>query len=163
VKQEFQRAKLESAVAECDAHLSRLDRGYKLLGAFFPLTPSLLENLDEVRVEQLDQFLFRFAKLQDAMGSRLFPAVDALVSGNAESRPFIDVLMSLEKYRVVENAGPWQEFRELRNNLSHEYPDNFEESAVTLNLLFQKWPQFRGIYTRIRDFAISRAPQVSIG
>jgi hypothetical protein len=157
VKQDFQSAKQESAVTECDSHLARLDRGYKLLEAFFPLTPSLLEHLDEVRVQQLDQFLFRFAKLQDAMGSRLFPAVDALVSGTNESRPFIDIIMSLEKHGIVDNAGLWQEFRELRNNLSHEYPDNFDESAVTLNLLFQKWPQFRGIYTHIRDFAISRA------
>jgi hypothetical protein len=99
---------------------------------------------------------FQHGKLQDAMGTRLFPAVDALMSGRTESRPFIDILMSLEKYRVIENVGLWQEFRELRNNLSHEYPDNFEESVVTLNLLFQQWPQFRGIYTRIRDFVISR-------
>jgi hypothetical protein len=154
---ELQHAKLESALKECESHLGRLDRGYKLLEAFFPLTPYLLANLDDLRVEQLDQFLFRFAELQDAMGARLFPAVDALLSGKTESRPFIDILMSLEKYGVVENAGLWQEFRELRNNLSHEYPDNFEESVVTLNLLSLRWPQFRGIYIRIRDFVISRA------
>jgi hypothetical protein len=161
VKQDFQQAKLESALKECDSHLARLDRGYILLGAFFPLSAAMLANLDEVRVEQLDQFLFRFAKLQDAIGSRLFPTVDWLISGKTEFRPFIDILTSLEKYQVVENAGSWQEFRELRNTLSHEYPENVEESAVTLNLLFEQWPIFRNIYSRIRDFVISRTSDSS--
>ena len=158
MKQDLQHIKLESAVKECNSHLARLDRSFGLLGEFFPLTPSLLANLDDLRVEQLDQFLFRFAKLQDAMGVRLFPSVDALISGKTEPRPFIDVLMGLEKHGVVESAALWQEFRELRNNLSHEYPDNFEEPVVTLNLLHQLWPQFRTIYIRIRDFAISHDP-----
>ena len=156
MKQEFQHSKLESAVGECDSHLARLDRGYKLLESFFPLSVAILENLDDLRVEQLDQFLFRFAKLQDAMGSRLFPAANSLISGKTEASPFIDILMSLEKYRIVEDAKLWQEFRELRNNLAHEYPENFEESVVTLNLLYQKWTQFRGIYMGVREFVISR-------
>lgn len=156
MKQEFQHSKLESAVGECDSHLARLDRGYKLLESFFPLSVSILENLDDLRVEQLDQFLFRFAKLQDAIGSRLFPAVNSLISGKTEASPFIDILMSLEKFRIVEDAKLWQEFRELRNNLAHEYPENFEESVVTLNLLYQKWTQFRGIYMGVREFVISR-------
>jgi len=157
MKQDLLKVKLQSALKECDSHLARLDRGYGLLGAFFPLSPSALTNLEEIRVEQLDQFLFRFAKLQDAMGARLFPAVDWLISGKTESRPFIDILTSLEKYHVVGSAAAWQEFRELRNNLSHEYPDNVEESAVTLNMLFDRWPSFRGIYSQIRDFAASRS------
>ncbi len=148
--------KLESALKECDSHLARLDRGYGLLAAFFPLTPFTLTNLDEVSVEHLDQFMFRFAKLQDAMGSRLFPAVDWLLSGKTESQAFIDILMDLEKHRIIERAASWQEFRELRNNLSHEYPDNVEESVVTLNMLFDRWPGFRGIYSQVRDFVVSR-------
>jgi hypothetical protein len=156
VNRDSSRDKLISATTECDSHLARLDRGFKLLGEFFPLTPFSFENLDDVRVEQLDQFLFRFAKLQDAMGSHLFPSVDGLMSGKTESRPFIDILMSLEKYGVIDNAGVWQEFRELRNNLSHEYPENIDESVVTLNLLFKQWPQFRGIYIRVRDFITTR-------
>lgn len=154
---DLEQLKLESAIKECDSHLARLDRGYALLADIFPVDAAVLAGLDEVRVEQLDQFLFRFAKLQDAMGSRLFLAVDWLISGKNEARPFFDILANLEKYHAIESADSWQAFRELRNNLSHEYPDNAAESAITLNLLFAQWPAFRGIYTRLRDFAASAA------
>jgi hypothetical protein len=44
--------KLNAALKECDAHVSRLDRVYTLLGDFFPLSPASLSSLDELGIEQ---------------------------------------------------------------------------------------------------------------
>jgi hypothetical protein len=147
--------KLDAAIKECDAHVSRLDRAYILLGDFFPLSPASLSSLDELRIEHVDQFVFRFSRLQDAMGARLFPSVYVLLAGDTGSHPFIDILMTLEKFNVIEDAQKWQFFRDLRNNLAHEYPDSVEESSGTLNLLREKWPEFRTMYLKVKTFAQS--------
>lgn len=147
--------KLDAALKECDTHVARLDRAYTLLGDFFPLSPASLSSLDELRIEHVDQFVFRFSRLQDAMGARLFPSVYILLAGDTGSHPFIDILMALEKFNVIDNAKKWQFFRDLRNNLAHEYPDSVEESSATLNLLREKWPEFRSMYLGVKAFARS--------
>ena len=54
MNRDLRKIKLESALKECDSHLARLDRGYGLLRAFFPLMPSALANLDEIGVESAE-------------------------------------------------------------------------------------------------------------
>jgi len=40
-----------------------------------PLSGSQLATLDDEAVQDLDQFVLRFGRLQDAIGARLLPAV----------------------------------------------------------------------------------------
>jgi len=52
---------------------------------------------DPERLRILDQLLFRFSKLQDALGIRLVPATLAALAEPFEEWPMIDRLNRLEK------------------------------------------------------------------
>jgi hypothetical protein len=36
--------------------------------------------------------------------------------------PFIDILYKMEKLHLLENAKDWINLRQVRNNVTHEYP-----------------------------------------
>ncbi|MEW5817077.1 MAG: hypothetical protein AB1798_16985 [Spirochaetota bacterium] len=79
---------LQSAVSECDTHIQKLQRGRKLLKSLFPLSVEIFQNLNEEQIEHIDQFIYRFIKLQDSMGTRLLPALFTYVEGDDRPRPF---------------------------------------------------------------------------
>jgi len=75
--------------------------------------------------------LFRFTKLQDALGERLVPATLHQLAEPYESWPMRDQLDRLEKLGYL-NVDDWLRWRELRDRLSHEYPDQPELRSATL-------------------------------
>ncbi|RKX88923.1 MAG: hypothetical protein DRZ90_17630, partial [Spirochaetes bacterium] len=93
-------------------------------------------RLTESEVEHIDQFIFRFTKLQDAMRKRLIPITYQILEPEKEEASFIDILNKLEKLKIIPAAEEWLEFRSLRNELSHEYPDQTEITVENLNRLF---------------------------
>ena len=150
------RTKLDSAIRECDAHIGKLERGQGLLAEFFPLTARAFRSLDESRLEHIDQFIYRFSKLQDAMGKRLFPTLYGLLEEDESPRPFIDILTRLEKLGVITDAEDWQVLRNIRNTIAHEYPGSVEQTVTALNLLLEKLPVMRRMYERARASAMAR-------
>ena len=68
-------ATIESAITECEAHRQKLEHGQSRLSGVFPLSESRLAALDEQSVTLLDQFIYRFTKLQDSMARRLLPSL----------------------------------------------------------------------------------------
>ncbi len=62
-----------------------------------PLDRQKYEQLTEDEIEHIDQFLFRFAKLQDAMGQKLFKNIMLFLDEEIENKPFIDILNRMEK------------------------------------------------------------------
>ena len=148
--------KLVSAVKECESHRNKLVRCMGLLASFFPLSMESFTALDEMQLEHIDQFIYRFTKLQDAMGIRLYPAIYAIIEQDGRARPFIDMFARLEKYGIVGNANTWQFFRNLRNSLAHEYPESLETTMQTLNILFSRWADFEQFYTLAKEYLDSR-------
>jgi hypothetical protein len=146
------RLKIESALLEGASHLQRLDSGTVKLAGIFPLTPETLASLADDNVSLLDQFIYRFNKLQDAMGTRLFPAFVSMITGSDEPRPFIDTLNQLEKVGVIASIETWQTLRVLRNNLAHDYPDSKEQCVATLNMLFSRWRQLEVMYNCAKTY-----------
>jgi len=72
----------------------------------------------------IDAFLFRFIKIQDLMGNKLFREVLDSLGEFDDSMSMLDVLDRLEKLELIESADVWMDYRNLRNVLTHEYPDN---------------------------------------
>lgn len=69
-----------------------------------PLTAVSVGALDDESVQDWDQFILRFTKLQDAIGNRLFPSLlDYLLEPSAE-QPMIDKINRLEKLDFIERA-----------------------------------------------------------
>jgi hypothetical protein len=144
--------RIETAIKECEAHLARLEGAAARLTDSFPLTETSLKDMPDEMVTVLDQFIYRFTKLQDAIGTRLFPAMAVAVIGDDEPRPFLDTLSRLEKVGALTSVETWQSLRVLRNNLAHEYPDSVAQCVDTLNLLNTDWRQLQKIFTTANDY-----------
>jgi hypothetical protein len=126
---------LATALWEADRHLYTLEAALRDWQAA-PASDLAALEADPERLRVLDQLLFRFTKLQDALGLRLVPATLAALSEPFEGWPMIDRLNRLEKLGLLD-VDQWLSWRETRNRLAHEYPDQPEtrfaaiEAAVT--------------------------------
>jgi len=103
----------------------------------FPMTGRAWQELDDETVADIDQLLFRYIKLQDAMGQRLFPALLQISGDWREDESFIDKLNRLEKLRAIPAADRWLESRSTRNRMTHEYPDAPEKNAANVNAVIE--------------------------
>jgi len=126
------------------------------------LTEGILKNCSEERIGYLDQFIYRFTKLQDAMGSRLLPSVYSYLKNEIKPVPFIDILSGLEKYEVLTSENDWQFFRNLRNFLTHDYSESIDQTVLTLNMLFGNWKKMESMYMRVREYSIQKIDGVSL-
>lgn len=145
--------KCASALEECKKHAQRINTALKFLEPLFPLTEAVLNALSDEQTAVLDQFLYRFAKLQDCIGLRLIPAVYALLESDTSAHPFIDILNRLEKLGVLTSAADWQYFRSLRNNFAHEYPGRSEDIVKAINALYASWDRFMMLYMKLAAMA----------
>ncbi len=116
------------------------------------LTGATLAALSDEQVESLNQYLYRFIKLQDAMGMRLFAQTLTLLAENVRGMPFIDQLSRLEQLGALESAQLWLELRQLRNLLTHEHACSVEEKASAINLVFGHYPTLERLLSGFKIF-----------
>lgn len=125
--------KLLSAIAECENHVRYLRQAISRLPE--RLSAQDFAYPEDARVAALDQFIFRFTRLQDAMGKKLLRALLVEAYGEPyEDAPLRDVIDRLEKLGALPSADRWEEFRAMRNHLAHEYPETDAQKAENLNL-----------------------------
>lgn len=154
---------INSSIKECDAHLSKIRRSHNLIEGFFPLSEETLKSCSEENIEHLDQFIYRFTKLQDAMGSRLLPSVYSYLKNEIKPVPFLDILSGLEKYEVLTSENDWQFFRNLRNYLAHDYPESTGQTVITLNTLYSSWHKMQNMYLGIRYYCSTKIAGIEAG
>ncbi len=142
---------------ECEKHLLRIRTASAEMVPMMPLTALAYSELDDEQVKVIDQFLFRFSKLQDVMGEKLFKALLVLLDENVEHLPFLDMLNRLEKLELIESAQVWRELRYDGNELAHNYEDDPEESANIINNLYDKRTVLFGVYDRIKEHCEERS------
>lgn len=111
-----------------------------------------IDFLEDVNNRRLaNSFLFYFAKLQDKIGAKLFKKVlYELGEIDSFAIPFRDVLDILEKLEILK-ADEWLLIREIRNELSHDYPDDIGESIENLKLAIKFFPKILEIYKKLKD------------
>jgi hypothetical protein len=126
------RRRLETALWECDRQVEALKGALADWHNEKPADWTTIEQSSAL-VRILDQLLYRFTKLQDAIGSRMIPATLAVLSEPFEEWPMIDRLNRLERLGYLDTAA-WMRWREVRNRLTHEYPDQAEHRAEALRL-----------------------------
>lgn len=152
--------KLEPALKECRLHQRRIDYALGQLQGKFPLTASQWEDLDDETVADIDQLLFRYNKLQDAMGQRLFPAILQLGAEWHDDETFIDKLNRLEKIGAIPSAEQWNEIRVIRNRMTHEYPDAPERNAENLQKVVNSISGLKETLAQAQDHARNLAARV---
>jgi hypothetical protein len=65
--------RLRDAWQHCERHLHHLCHALGAIQKSLPMTAEKLAMLDDEAVQDWDQLILRFTKLQDTMGTRLFP------------------------------------------------------------------------------------------
>lgn len=150
IKLDIKALKQQKVINECEKHLKRLRYAKDELKAIFPLTQKKYENLSEEEIQAIDQFIYRFSKLQDTVGEKLIKMVFSLYEENIEKFTFIDILNRLEKSDIL-TAASWKELRDIRNELSHNYEDESLESTMVLNRVFEKEELLETIYRNIKN------------
>lgn len=155
--------RMEKLINECDKHVQRMNHAYTKMALFMPLDISRYNQLSEDEVEHIDQFLFRFAKLQDAMGEKLFILMlEFLEEENPKSKPFIDTLNRLEQLGLLEDKNTWLELRKIRNNIAHQYEDDPKQASEALNSIYAVKPTLESIFQSIKTRYISMRDSVGI-
>lgn len=124
---------LRQAWQTCQRHWHHMQHALQALRPSLPLTGQGLAQLDDERVQDWDQFILRFTKLQDAIGAQLYPALLAHLQEPYEDRPMLDKLNRLEKMGYLTSAEQWQSLRVIRNRLTHDYPTDDALKAAYLN------------------------------
>jgi len=144
---------LENAIWEADRHIETLSEAIAEWNGAAIQSVAQLEQ-DKATLRLLDQLLFRYTKLQDAVGERLIPATLAHLQEPFEAWSMRDRLNRLEKLGYLD-ALQWMKWREIRNHLSHEYPASEDErfaaiaaaikAAEELLHLYQQWRKKLGV------------------
>jgi hypothetical protein len=125
--------RFSEAWQECCTHLLHARHALKSMEAHLPLDGQNLAHLDLESIQDIDQLVLRYSKLQDSMGSKLFPTLLKILMEPLEDSPMLDKLNRLEKIGILPSVQRWQELREIRNKFAHDYPEGDEMKAVVLN------------------------------
>jgi len=122
----------------------------------FPLTQDKYLHLLPEELSFIDQLIFRFSKLQDSMGDKLFNAILENLGEDVRGKPFFDKLTKLEELKIINRADEWIILRETRNIVTHEYPFNVEEVIEGLNLLSKHYQLIMKIWKQVEAFTQNR-------
>jgi hypothetical protein len=95
------------------------------------------DNLSKLEKFALNTLIFRFSKLQDLMGSKIFREYLNYSGLAINDFGFFDILKELEKQSILD-IDSWQDLRELRNDIAHDYPNELEEKLEKINLFVNK-------------------------
>jgi hypothetical protein len=140
---------IKKTVTACNRHKKYLLFSREHVRTFFPLDHTRFENLTDTHISYIDQMIFRFSKLQDATGNRLFPAFLKYLGEDTEAMAFRDILFRLEKLEIIPSAAEWLELREIRNLVTHEYPEDIEKVISGLNVFYEKTTILTDWYDRV--------------
>ena len=148
--------KLKETLAICDLHHQRMMFAFRSLQKYWPLTEFNFSQVSAIELALFDQLIYRFSKLQDSMGTRLFKQLLEVLEEDISGLPFIDILFKMEKLNLIDNAKDWIALRQTRNTVSHEYPFYKEIQIEELNLLPEEVEKLSDIWSKLKEYALKR-------
>jgi len=150
IELDLNKIKLKKYFNECDKHLQRIEEAYSDIKGSLPLTVERYKTLSKDEVQDIDQYLYRFSKLQDTLGQKIFKLVLDRYEPSSEPIPFLDQLNKLEKIEFLESAKEWVHLREARNKIAYQYDDEPYEMTQALNEILSQKNILKAIYLRLK-------------
>jgi DNA-directed RNA polymerase specialized sigma24 family protein len=147
---------LRRNLEECEKHRMRMNYAYHKLSPLIPLSNESVKNLTDEEISKLDQYIFRFSKLQDALGKKLFKSVLQFLGEDVYSEPFLDIFHRLEQLGAIQNYENWDTLRIMRNDIAHEYDENPYELAEKLNSILNSKENLENYLNDIRNYLNKR-------
>ena len=136
---------------ECNQHKKRLLLAKKKLKIFIPLSIDNYNELSDENISFIDQLIFRFSKLQDTMGEKLFPSFLELLGEEVKSKSFIDRLNRIEELGIL-YKDEWMSMRKDRNEIAHEYSFNQDEVVDSINLIYEIAEKLVNVYDSFYNY-----------
>ena len=107
---------------------------------------------DPLNIPCSDQLIYRFSKLQDTMGRKLFRALMDAVGDWSATMTMIDILNWLDKQGLIE-LQMWQKVRNIRNEIAHNYDDDPETTRAILDEIPNTLPAMDTVMKNIETYA----------
>ena len=142
--------RLELHLEESNIHIDRLNDVLKTLKHLYPLTVDKLETIPVETKDKLDVLAFRFSKLQDLLGSKIFREYLVVLQYPTEDKNFLELLKELEKEKLID-IDKWSEFRGVRNSISNDYPSEEDEKIEAINYLIENVEYLINIIKKIKE------------
>uniref|UniRef100_Q3AU95 Uncharacterized protein n=1 Tax=Chlorobium chlorochromatii (strain CaD3) TaxID=340177 RepID=Q3AU95_CHLCH len=154
MKQEQQHF-LQEKLRECDRHVEKITIAQEHMRSVLPLTPQVYAQLDDVALSFLDQIVFRYSKLQDTLGDKVFPLLLLATGEEVKRKTFLDILNRLEELELVDRM-TWLQLREARNEVTHDYSSEVGETVDAINAIIVASDTLQKLYSTIRHFCNHR-------
>ena len=116
---------INDILAKVELHKKRAKCALEEIIVWEHLDSEMFEDFEKIKT--IDTFIYRFIKLQDIMGEKLFKVFLDEIGEYQDSMSLLDVLDKLEKFNIIDNSFEWMEYRKLINKLTHEYPNNEQD------------------------------------
>ena len=145
---------INDIIAKVNLHKNRLQLALKEIGDWDSINSDIFEDFEKIKV--VDTFIYRFIKLQDIIGEKLFKTFLNDIGEYKDNMSLLDVLDKLEKFEIVESANRWIEYRKLRNQLTHEYPNNGDEIIDGIKIAIDVYYEIEVILDNIYKYIDSR-------
>lgn len=118
-----------------DKQIAKLQIYVGKLKEVFPLDVKKLEQIesDDIIMSFIETMMSKFSKAQDYIGGKVFYLLLKQLAEDVQGQSFIDRLNKLEKLGFIKDSYFWRDLRQLRNNISHEYPDDGQITVKYLN------------------------------
>jgi predicted transcriptional regulator len=116
----------------------------------FQFTIDEFNSLNTPQKAVLEAYLKRFASLQDYLGAKVFKSL--LDMAGIGSNKMSEILTTIEKEEIV-SLDKWIEFRNLRNNLEHYYPDELEDALKDLKKCIDSFDYMEEVVIKVFKFA----------
>ncbi|NPA87810.1 hypothetical protein [Caminibacter pacificus] len=118
----------------------------KLGNIYEPFEFSAL-SLEERAV--LEAYLKRFSSVQDYLGAKIFPLL--LDVKGIPYKKMSEVLSLMEKEEII-NLEEWIEFRNVRNELEHDYPDEIKQALEDLKFCVENFEKIEEIIKKVFEY-----------
>ena len=138
--------RLKNYFAEASKHIQLINEAKEVI----TLPIKDYSNLLSLEKFAINALIFRFSKLQDLLGSKIFRSFLEFNKFEVEDKSFLILLKEIEKEGIVD-IDTWDEFRKIRNNIAHEYPGEEEEALEAVELLIKKSDLLIKIAEKIED------------
>jgi len=107
-------------------------------------------SLDTSQKGVLEAYLKRFSSLQDYLGAKVFKTLFDM-AGISYTK-MSEVLTLIEKEEII-SLDKWIEFRNVRNALEHDYPDELEEALKDLKYCVDSFDYMQEVVLKVFEFA----------
>ncbi len=127
--------RLNSYFIETQKHIELIEESLEVLEKKVPIKD--YDSLNQLERFALNALIFRFSKLQDLIGAKIFRNYLEYSGFNTTEKSFFDILKEIEKESIID-IDSWNELRVLRNKIAHDYPKDADEVIESINLFISR-------------------------